>query len=88
MILLVSSGAVRYLINPTPEHIAVLDTLSYDATLEGQCLLDLCKELNDDYGDALYDVLTSDKWEHVSDAWTPPEPIKRVYVTHLNCHAF
>lgn len=85
MILLLSSGSVRYMTDPTNEELQILDTLVYDPTNEGSCLLELCKELNDEYGDVLYDILTSEKWQHVTNHWVPTEPIQKVYLTHLYC---
>ena len=90
MVILVSHQAVRYMFCPSERELEVLDKVPYDPTTPGASLLDMCRELNDDFADELYDVLTSDKWFRIppggnSCGWTPPRQIDRLYVTHLDC---
>ena len=86
MVILVSHQAVRYMFCPSERELEVLDKVPYDPTSPGDSLLDICRDLNDDFGDELYDVLTSDQWQHIPcGGWTPPAPIDHIFMTHVDC---
>ena len=86
MIVLVSHQAVRYMIDPSEKQLEILGHLPYDPTNPGDSLLDICRDLNDEYADELYDVLTSDQWQHIPcGGWTPPMSIDHIFMTHVDC---
>lgn len=86
MVVLVSHQAVRYMINPSSRQLEILENVPYDTTSQGDSLLDICRDLNDDFADELYDVLTSDQWQHIPrGGWTPHVHISRIFMTHLDC---
>ena len=85
MIVLVSHGCVRFLVDPTPRDLQLLEDVRYDPAHQGRSLLDICRELNDDYGEELYDFLLNPRWKFVTSGWKPPRPIRQVFITHIDC---
>lgn len=87
MVILVSHHTVRYMTYPSSRQLELLENVPYDPTTPGESLLDMCRELNDDFADEMYDVLTCERWCRIPQGggWTPPMTISRIFVTHLDC---